>query len=136
MKLRSATTADQASVTALWKVCGLAMPHNDPPQDFLFALGKPGSDILVAETDHVVGSLMVGHDGHRGWLYYVAVAPDFRGQGIGRSLVEAAEAWLKDRGVPKAHLMVREANASVAEFYRKLGYEPMPRINMQKSLKP
>ena len=134
--IRSATAGDEAAVVSLWQACGLTTPQNDAVQDFRFALGKPASDILLAGPDDIAGAIMVGHDGHRGWLYYVAVAPALRRQGIGRMLVEAAEAWLKERGVPKAHLMVRETNHQVAAFYERIGYEPMPRINMQKWLKP
>ncbi|MES2472248.1 MAG: GNAT family acetyltransferase [Pseudomonadota bacterium] len=139
MIIRSATAQDEAAVVALWQACGLTTSYNDPVQDFRFARGKPSSDILLAGPDDIAdiaGAIMVGHDGHRGWLYYVAVAPVLRRQGIGRMLVEAAEAWLKERGVPKAHLMVRETNHQVAAFYERIGYEPMPRINMQKWLKP
>jgi ribosomal protein S18 acetylase RimI-like enzyme len=133
MKIRSANPADEAAVVALWQACGLTVPYNDPVADFRFALGKPGSDILVSED--ITGSVMVGHDGHRGWLYYVSVAPSERRKGLGRALVAAAEEWLRQRGVPKAHLMVRETNQAIAAFYQHLGYDPMPRINMQKWLK-
>ena len=132
MKIRSALPEDEAAVVALWQACGLTVPYNDPAADFRFARGKPNSDILILEDRS--GSVMVGHDGHRGWLYYVAVTPDRRGTGLGRALVEAAEEWLKQRGVPKAHLMVRETNQAVAAFYQRLGYDLMPRINMQKWL--
>ena len=132
MKIRNATPRDEAAIVALWQACGLTVPYNDPAADFRFALNKPNSDILV--LDDLTGSVMVGHDGHRGWLYYVAVAPDRRHQGFGRALVAAAEAWLKQRGVPKVHLMVRETNQAVASFYQRLGYDSMPRINMQKWL--
>jgi len=134
MKIRSATPKDEAAVVALWQACGLTVAYNDPVADFRFAMGKPGSDILVSED--ITGSVMVGHDGHRGWLYYVAVAPSERRKGLGRALVAAAEEWLRQRGVPKVHLMVRETNQAVADFYKRLGYDPMPRINMQKWLKP
>jgi ribosomal protein S18 acetylase RimI-like enzyme len=136
MKIRNATPNDEAETVALWQVCGLTAPYNDPQADFRFALGKAASDILVAEDEAIIGSVMVGHDGHRGWLYYVAVAPASRGRGIGRALVEAAESWLRRHGVVKVQLMVRETNDSVAAFYGRLGYDPMPRINMQKWLKP
>ena len=132
MKIRNDTPRDEAAIVALWQACGLTVPYNDPAADFRFALNKPNSDILV--LDDLTGSVMVGHDGHRGWLYYVAVAPDRRRQGFGRALVAAAEAWLKQRGVPKVHLMVRETNQAVASFYQRLGYDSMPRINMQKWL--
>ena len=132
MKIRSATPKDEAAVVALWQACGLTVAYNDPVADFRFAMGKPGSDILVSED--ITGSVMVGHDGHRGWLYYVAVAPSERRRGLGRALVAAAEEWLRQRGVPKVHLMVRETNQAVASFYQRLGYDSMPRINMQKWL--
>jgi ribosomal protein S18 acetylase RimI-like enzyme len=132
VKVRSATNTDEVAVTALWKACGLTVPYNDPAADFRFALGKPNSDILV--TDDLSGAVMVGHDGHRGWLYYLAVAPGRQRQGLGRTLVSAAETWLAVRGVPKVQLMVRETNVAVAAFYQRLGFEPMPRINMQKWL--
>jgi ribosomal protein S18 acetylase RimI-like enzyme len=134
MKIRSANPEDEASVVALWRACNLTVPYNDPAADFRFALGKSNSDVLVA--DDITGSVMVGHDGHRGWLYYVAVAPSERRKGLGRVLVAAAEQWLLQRGVPKAQLMVRETNHTVAAFYQHLGYDLMPRINMQKRLKP
>ena len=132
MKIRSATAGDEAAVTALWKECGLTVSYNDPAADFRFALGKPNSDILV--TEDICGAVMVGHDGHRGWLYYLAVAPARQRQGVGRMLVTAAEQWLAERGVPKVHLMVRETNTAVTAFYRRLGFDLMPRINMQKWL--
>lgn len=134
--IRSASEDDEDAVVALWCDCGLTMPYNDPAQDFRFARGKPSSDVLVAaEAGGIVGSVMAGHDGHRGWLYYVAVAPARRRQGIGRRLVGAGEDWLRARGVPKVHLMVRETNAGIVEFYAGIGYHPMPRIALQKWLK-
>jgi hypothetical protein len=134
MKIRSASADDEAAVMALWQACGLTVPYNDPASDFRFALGKFNSDILVA--DDLSGAVMVGHDGHRGWLYYLAVAPARQRQGLGRMLVTAAEQWLAARGIPKVQLMVRETNEAVTAFYQRLGFDPMPRINMQKWLKP
>jgi ribosomal protein S18 acetylase RimI-like enzyme len=136
MKIRGATPQDEEAIVSLWRICELAVPYNDPVKDFRFALAKPSSDVLVAEDGGIIGSIMVGHDGHRGWLYYAAVSPSRRHQGLGRALVRAAEQWLLQRGVVKAQLMVRETNAAVAGFYERLGYEPMPRINLQKWLKP
>jgi ribosomal protein S18 acetylase RimI-like enzyme len=136
MNIRSAFPEDESPVIALWKACGLTAPYNDPVADFRFALNKPASDVLVADDHGVCGTIMVGHDGHRGWLYYVAVDPVRQKRGIGRALVSGAEQWLKQRGVPKVHLMVRETNAAVTAFYQHIGYDPMPRINMQKWLKP
>ena len=119
-----ATAADAAAVVALWHACGLTRPWNDPDADFARALTGAGSTILVARRDDVpIGSVMVGHDGHRGWLYYLAVRPDLQGQGIGTALFDAAERWLRDRSVPKLQLMVRDGNDAAIRFYRRLGLE-------------
>jgi ribosomal protein S18 acetylase RimI-like enzyme len=136
MNIRGATARDEERLVQLWHDCGLTRPHNDPVADFRRAVGKAGSDVLVADDGGIAGSILVGHDGHRGWLYYVAVAPGRRNQGGGRALVRAAEAWLAERGIPKVQLMIRETNEVAAAFYRRLGYDPMPRINMEKWLKP
>jgi ribosomal protein S18 acetylase RimI-like enzyme len=135
--IRGASADDETAVIDLWQRCGLVVSYNDPRTDFRFARGGPSSDVLVAhDTDSpIVGSVMVGHDGHRGWLYYVAVDPACRRHGLGRSLVAAAEAWLAARGIVKVQLMVRETNGDVVRFYECLGYDPMPRINLQKWLR-
>ena len=89
------------------------------------ALAGPSSTVLAALADGVlVGTAMVGHDGHRGWVYYVAADPGRRHSGIGRALMAASEAWLVGRGVPKIQFMVRTTNAAVLAFYERLGYEP------------
>ena len=94
------------------------------------------SDVLVGihENGNLVGSVMVGHDGHRGWMYYVAADPNYRKQGIGRRMTAAAQQWLKDRKVVKVMLLVRETNTQVVDFYKRLGFETVPRVVMQKSL--
>ncbi len=135
--IRSATVADESAVTGLWKACGLMVPYNDPVEDFRRALGKAGSDVLIAiDAGQIIGSVMVGHDGHRGWLYYVAVDPARRMEGVGKAVIEAAEAWLRLRGIPKAMLLVRETNTQVSVFYENLGFETSPRVVMQKWLQP
>ena len=109
MKIRSANVADEAAVTALWRDCGLTVPYNDPSVDFRFALGKPNSDVLV--TEDLSGAVMVGHDGHRGWLYYLAVAPARQRQGLGRTSGHRG-GTVADRSAvfAKVQLMVRETN--------------------------
>jgi len=77
---------------------------------------------------------MVGHDGHRGWPYYVASTPDQQKNGTGQVMVEAGERWLRDRKVPKVQLMIRDTNATVVPFYERLGYEDPPRVIMSKWL--
>ena len=79
---------------------------------------------------------MVGHDGHRGWLYYVAADPAARGAGCGRQMVAAAEHWLRERGVLKAQLLVRETNPGVVSFYEHLGFEVAPRVLMESGCHP
>jgi ribosomal protein S18 acetylase RimI-like enzyme len=135
--IRTATAEDKAQVAALWRACGLVIPTNDPDADFQLAAGKSNSEILVAQdvAQRLVGAIMVGHDGHRGWVYYVAVDPGCRKQGVGRTLMQTAETWLRQRGIPKLNLMVRETNAQAAKFYQQLGYEITPRITLQKVLK-
>ena len=117
-----ADRSDAATVVALWERCGLTRPWNDPHADFERALAGATSTVLLTRNDDVViGSVMVGHDGHRGWLYYLAVAPGRRGQGIGRALFAAAENWLRTAGVPKVQLMVRSGNRDALAFYHSIG---------------
>jgi ribosomal protein S18 acetylase RimI-like enzyme len=115
--------ADNAIV--LWQECGLTRPWNDPYADFLRAVEVPSSAVLGTydEGGALIGTAMVGVDGHRGWVYYVASAPDHRGEGIGHALMTAAEEWIIDRGMPKVHVMIRRTNTAVVGFYRALGYE-------------
>ncbi|ALN75058.1 GNAT family acetyltransferase [Aureimonas sp. AU20] len=134
--IRNASTDDEPRVAELWRECGLVASYNDPATDFRFALAGAASDVLVGqdEAGHVVASVMVGHDGHRGWLYYVAADPTAQGQGFGRQMVEAGEAWLRERGVVKVQLLVRETNTKVVSFYEHLGFEVAPRTVMAKWL--
>lgn len=125
-------------VVALWKSCDLIAPYNNPQADFRIAVDGSSSTVLVATAvagGSTLGSVMVGHDGHRGWLYYVATAPEFRGKGLGRALVLAGEDWLKTREILKAQLLVRETNTAVISFYEGLGYEVAPRSAMGKWLR-
>lgn len=124
-------------VVALWTACGLTVPHNDPYRDIAFARASNCSDILVGLLDRqIVASVMVGHDGHRGVVYYVSTSPDHRGQGLGRDIMAGAERWLEDRGIWKLNLMIRDTNTQVQTFYEKLGYGAEPRVVMAKRLDP
>ena len=124
MSFVAADPTDAAAVVALWDACGLTRPWNDPQADFARALAQPQSTVLVARRgDSIVAAVMVGDDGHRGWIYYLAVAPDARGQGLGATAIDAAEAWLRARGCPKLQLMVRTGNPT-REFYAARGLEP------------
>ena len=112
------------AVAALWKACGLTRPWNDPIADIDLARRSPETALLVGrEGGAVVGSVMVGHDGHRGWVYYLAVAPDRRRAGHGAALMAAAERWLQARRLPKLQLMVRRTNPEVLGFYAAIGFK-------------
>jgi ribosomal protein S18 acetylase RimI-like enzyme len=107
----------------LWQDAGLTRPWNDPAQDLHRALAGSASSVLAGiEDDTLVATAMVGHDGHRGWIYYLAVTENARGRGQGRAMIQACEAWLVERGVPKLNVMVREDNAATRDFYASLGY--------------
>lgn len=129
--------ADVDAVIALWRDCGLTRPWNDPAADIAFARRTPCAEIFVGGLGkRLVASAMCGNDGHRGWLYYVAVDPGCRQAGLGRRMVEHAEEWLKSRGVPKVELMIREENAAVKAFYEAAGYGVEPRVVMSRWLTP
>jgi ribosomal protein S18 acetylase RimI-like enzyme len=121
--------ADIAEVIALWRRCGLTRPWNDPAADIALARTGPNAAVLAGRNGGgIVASVLVGHDGHRGWVYYVAVDPDCRHQGYGRVVMEAAEHWLRGRGIEKLQLMVRPDNGQVQTFYQSLGYFEQERI--------
>lgn len=133
--IRAALDTDAEAVIALWHACGLTRPWNDPAQDFARALAGGSSTVLLAEGEGgVAGSVMIGDDGHRGWVYYLAVAQGARRTGLGRRLMAAAEAWLRARGCPKIQLMVRDTNADALGFYAALGLEPQGVVTLGRFL--
>ena len=116
--------ADVEAVIALWRRCGLTRPWNDPGSDIALARRNPNSTVLVGRADGaIVATAMVGHDGHRGWVYYVAVDPDLQKNGLGRAIMDAAEQWLRTAGLPKLQLLVRRENSKAGAFYQSIGYE-------------
>ena len=120
---------DVASVVALWERCGLTRPWNDPAADIALARRGDSAAVLVGRDGcNIVASVLVGHDGHRGWVYYVSVDPDCRGKGFGRIIMTAAEQWLRERGILKLMLIVRRDNAKVQAFYETLDYAEQERI--------
>ena len=117
------TDADVPAIIDLWQRCGLTRPWNDPAADIALARRGEDSTILVGRVEGAIAaSTMVGHDGHRGWVYYVSVDPDHRGRDHGRTIMAAAEDWLRGRGVAKLMLMVRGDNTKVQAFYQALDY--------------
>lgn len=124
MKIRTAKIDDTAEIIKLWEKTSLTRPWNNSEEDIKRALATPTSTLLVMEDkSQVIGSVMTGYDGHRGWIYYLAVKPECQKQGYGKQLVQAAEDWLKSQGAPKVLLMVRKSNEAVLKFYTNMGYE-------------
>jgi ribosomal protein S18 acetylase RimI-like enzyme len=114
---------DVANVVALWQRCGLTRPWNDPAADIALARRGANSAVLVGRAGaSIAATVMVGHDGHRGWVYYVAVDPDHRESGFGRTIMSAAEDWLRAAGIAKLQLLVRRENAVAGGFYQSIGY--------------
>ena len=115
--------ADITPVITLWRACGLTRPWNDPAADIALARREPNSTILIGrDGDAIVATAMVGYDGHRGWVYYVATDPDRRAKGFGRAIMDAAEDWLRRAGIAKLQLLVRPENSGVAAFYQSIGF--------------
>ena len=135
MKTEAASVHDRSAVIALWQAAGLTRPWNDPGSDFDLALSNPTSAVLIArDGDAVIGSVMTGFDGHRGWVYYLATDPDHLKRGIGRALMAAAEDWLRQRGCPRLRLMVRGDNLAARVFYRAIGYDDQDVVVMGRNL--
>lgn len=135
LSIRPVEGRDIGALIELWTASGLTVPHNDPQTDIAFARASADAGLLVGEAaGRIVASVMVGHDGHRGAVYYVCVAEPLRKTGYGREIMAAAEDWLRDRGVWKLNLMVRGSNRAVVGFYESLGYAPEDRVVMSKRL--
>ncbi len=135
LTIRLMTADDTEAVTALWEACGLTRPWNDPGQDIRFALAGPSSAGLVGiEDGRIAAALLVGHDGHRGSVYYVGVDPAAGGRGYGRTIMQAGEDWLRGQGVWKLNLLVRQSNDAVVKFYESLGYANQQNLSLGKRL--
>ncbi len=131
MSIRPIEDADVAAVIELWTACGLIRPWNDPVADIARARASPQSEIFVSEdSDGIAASVMVGDDGHRGWLHYLAVAESRRHQGLGRKIVRHAENWLRKQGASKVELMIRADNRPANGFYQSIDYQTEPRVVM------
>jgi len=116
--IRPLTALDRDAAVALWHATGLTRPWNDPHADFDRAQAVLGA----FDGAELIGTAMVGHDGHRGWVYYLGVDPKQRGKQLGRALMAACEDWVRERGIPKIEVMVRGDNAATRGFYEALGY--------------
>lgn len=136
LTIRPYEDRDRDALVALWEACGLLVPWNDPDLDIKLYSDSPNAEIFVGRTgSQVIGSVCVGHDGHRGWVYYLGVQPTARSKGHGTALMRHAEAWLAGQGVVKVQLMVRPGNLATRTFYARIGYEPNPCRIMQRWLR-
>ena len=137
MHIRTFSISDEAAVIELWQRCGLVRPWNDPHKDIQRKLGTQHELFFVGEVaGELVASVMAGFDGHRGWVNYLAVAPEHQKAGLGRCLMRHVETALKARGCPKLNLQVRATNHAVLEFYRRIGYSAEEVVSMGKRLIP
>lgn len=137
MEIRSYRAADEGAVIALWEACGLTRPWNDPRKDIARKMAEQPELFLVGTVGgELVATAMAGYDGHRGWVYYLAVAPGHRRKSCGRALMQEVERLLLARGCPKLNLQVRAGNAEVLEFYRRLGYSVEERVSLGRRLIP
>ena len=135
MIIRPFSIQDKNALIELWQRCGLTRSWNDPEKDIDRKLAQQPDMFLVAAIDaEIIGSVMVGYDGHRGWMYYLAVCPSHQGRGFGRQLVHRAEELLENIGCPKVNIQIRTDNERVINFYRALDYDVEERVSMGKRL--
>ena len=137
MQIRLYRPADEADVVALWQDCGLTRPWNDPYRDIARKLAEQPELFFVGELGgRLIASIMVGYEGHRGVVNYLAVHGDHQGSGYGRVLMAHAEQVLLARGCPKLNVLVRTGNEPVLAFYAKLGYQVDAAVSLGKRLIP
>ncbi len=137
MHIRTYQSGDEPIVIALWQECGLLRPWNDPHRDIARKLTEQPELFLVGVVEQtLMATAMVGFDGHRGWVYYLAVAQAHRDQSYGRQLMQEAERLLIERGCPKVNLLVRSSNIQVMNFYKKLGYTQDDVVSLGRRLIP
>jgi ribosomal protein S18 acetylase RimI-like enzyme len=135
MKIRPYRSEDEAAVVRLWRECNLVVTHNDPRKDIRRKQAVQADLFLIGlEDSRIVATIMAGYEGHRGWLNYLAVAPDRQRGGLGRQMVAEAESRLRRMGCPKINLQVRRTNKGVIEFYRRLGFAEDDVASMGKRL--
>ena len=136
LQIRPFQEGDEEALVALWNMCKLTVPWNNPYKDIARKLKVQAELFLVGYLeDKLIASVMAGYDGHRGYINYYAVHPDFQGRGYGKQLMDNVENGLHELGCPKINLKIREGNDKVFSYYQKLGFVEEKRINMDKRLK-
>ncbi len=133
--IRSFKMSDEDAVIALWERCGLTRPWNDSRKDIRRKLQAQPDLFLVGEIDgEIAATVMVGYEGHRGWIQYLGVDPKRQRQGLGLAVMAEAERLLREAGCPKINLQVRTSNTDVIEFYKRLGFMPDDVVSLGKRL--
>ena len=133
--IRPFKEGDVETLVSLWNMCKLTVPWNNPYKDIARKLKVQAELFLVGYLeDKLIASVMAGYDGHRGWINYLAVHPDFQARGYGKQLMDNVENGLRELGCPKINLQIREGNDKVFSYYQKLGFVEEKRINMGKRI--
>jgi ribosomal protein S18 acetylase RimI-like enzyme len=135
LHIRPFRSDDEDAIVELWVACQLIGPHNNPRRDIARKLRVNPEWFLVGELENkIVATCMVGYEGHRGWINYLAVVPEYQKRGIARQIMDEAERLLRQVGCPKINLQVRTANAQVIEFYKTIGFQIDDVVSMGKRL--
>jgi ribosomal protein S18 acetylase RimI-like enzyme len=135
LEIRPFAPSDEPALVALWRDCGLTVPWNDPHRDIARKMqAQPDLLLLGFASGRLVATVMVGYDGHRGWINYLGVAPDCRRQGFGAVMMAEAESRLRALGCPKINLQVRGSNAQAIEFYNRIGFKVDDCVSLGKRL--
>ena len=135
MLVRPYRTDDEESLVSLWQVCELTVPWNNPHKDIARKLQVQPELFLVGILDsRLIATVMGGYDGHRGWINYLAVHPDFQGNGYGQEIMNSVETALREMGCPKINLQIRTGNDKIGSFYQKLGFTNDQVVSMGKRL--
>jgi len=133
--IRPFQTEDEDALVALWKMCELTVPWNNPQKDIARKLNVQPELFLVGILDNsLIATVMGGYEGHRGWINYLAVHPDFQGKGYGQEIMNSVETALREMGCPKINLQIRREDDKVASFYQKLGFTNDDVVSMGKRL--
>ena len=137
MEIRSFKPQDEEPVVQLWIDCGLVVPWNNPHKDIRRKLKvRPDLFLVAHESNRIIATVMAGYEGHRGWINYLAVHPDYQGSGVGRRMMDEAEIRLRAEGCPKINLQVRRTNDGVIAFYKRIGYKVDDAVSLGKRLEP
>jgi ribosomal protein S18 acetylase RimI-like enzyme len=135
LHIRQFDELDRSAVVALWQQCGLTRPWNDPDRDIDRKVAHSRELFVVGSRNGAIAAtMMVGYEGHRGWINYLAVDPAEQGSGVGAAMMAEAERLLADVGCAKINLQIRQTNLGAVAFYNALGYSTDEAVSMGKRL--